>query len=284
MSLFERPSESFTAVTILPGDLSPEDRAVLARAVDQLEHSSFATKLANALGHEIERLGRMLPQPVATVADRAVEGAIRTAFSTALRTLRPRAGGGQRAAHKAVATLSGTLGGAFGFAALPVELPFSTVVMLRSIAAIARASGEDLSQPEAALACLQVFALGTGKEDRLALESSYFSVRGILAKSVSEAARFVVNRGLAEEGAPVIVRLISQIATRFGMVVSQKLAAQAVPIVGAAGGAAVNYAFIDHFQSIAEGHFTVRRLERIYGPDLVRAEYDRLRAQKRAKA
>ena len=149
MSLFERPSESFTAVTILPGDLSPEDRAVLARAVDQLEHSSFATKLANALGHEIERLGRMLPQPVATVADRAVEGAIRTAFSTALRTLRPRAGGGQRAAHKAVATLSGTLGGAFGFAALPVELPFSTVVMLRSIAAIARASGEDLSQPVA---------------------------------------------------------------------------------------------------------------------------------------
>ena len=163
MSLFERPSESFTAVTILPGDLSPEDRAVLARAVDQLEHSSFATKLANALGHEIERLGRMLPQPVATVADRAVEGAIRTAFSTALRTLRPRAGGGQRAAHKAVATLSGTLGGAFGFAALPVELPFSTVVMLRSIAAIARASGEDLSQPEAALPSIMLKSKTTKK-------------------------------------------------------------------------------------------------------------------------
>ena len=285
MSLFERPSEpAAAAVAIVPGELSPEDAAALARAVDQLEHSSFATRLANALGQEIERLGRMLPHPVANVVDRAVEGAIRAAFATTLRTLKPRKGGGQRAAHKAVVTLSGTVGGAFGLAALPVELPFSTMVMLRSIAAIARASGEDLSQPEAALACLQVFALGTSKEDRLALESSYFSVRSILAKSVSEAARFVVNRGLADEGAPVIVRLISQIATRFGVVVSQKLAAQAVPIVGAAGGAAVNYAFIDHFQSIAEGHFTVRRLERIYGPEPVRAEYSRLLAQKHAKA
>jgi phage baseplate assembly protein W len=285
MSLFERPRDATAiAVPVFPDELAPQDAAALARAVDQLEHQSFATRLANSLGHEIERFGRMLPHNVANVVDRAVEGAIRSAFTTALRTLKPQARGDQRTAHKAVATLSGTLGGAFGLAALPVELPFSTMVMLRSIAAIARASGEDLSDPEAALACLQVFALGTGKEDRAALESSYFSVRSLLAKSVTEAARFVVNRGLADEGAPVIVRLIGQIAARFGVVVSQKLAVQAVPIVGAAGGAAVNYAFIDHFQSVAEGHFTVRRLERTYGPDLVRAEYDRLLAEKRAKA
>lgn len=74
----------------------------------------------------------------------------------------------------------------------------------------------------------------------------------------------------------MILRLVSQVATRFGVVVSQKIAAQAVPLVGAAGGGAVNYAFIDHFQTIAQGHFTVRRLERIYGADVVRAEYDRL--------
>ncbi len=268
---------------VLPDALSPEDMAALARAVDQLEHKGFARRLTNALGHEIERLGRMVPANITNVVDRAGESAIRTAFNTALRTLSPRGSTDQRIAHKAVATLSGTVGGAFGLAALPIELPFSTVVMLRSIAAIARASGEDLSQPEAALACLQVFALGTDKENQLALESSYFSVRAVLAKSVSEAARFVVNRGLADEGAPVIVRLISQIAARFGVVVSQKVAAQAVPIIGAAGGAAVNYAFIDHFQSIAEGHFTVRRLERAYGPEIVRAEYDRLLPETRAE-
>jgi len=38
----------------------------------------------------------------------------------------------------------------------------------------------------------------------------------------------------------------------------------------------VNYAFIEHFQDVARGHFTVRRLERIYGKRLVRMEYERL--------
>jgi hypothetical protein len=58
--------------------------------------------------------------------------------------------------------------------------------------------------------------------------------------------------------------------------VSQKLAAQAIPLIGALGGAAVNYAFVEHFQEIARGHFTVRRLERAYGKDNVRREYERL--------
>ena len=49
-----------------------------------------------------------------------------------------------------------------------------------------------------------------------------------------------------------------------------------MPLIGALGGAAVNYAFIDHFQEIARGHFTVRRLERRYGKDAVRTAYDKL--------
>jgi hypothetical protein len=43
------------------------------------------------------------------------------------------------------------------------------------------------------------------------------------------------------------------------------------------GGAAVNMAFLQHFELIAEGQFTVRRLERVYGSRFVKAEYDRLR-------
>jgi hypothetical protein len=101
-------------------------------------------------------------------------------------------------------------------------------------------------------------------------------VRGLLAKSVTEAARYVAERGVAEQGAPVLVRFLSLVAARFGVVVSQKVVAQAVPVIGALGGAAVNYAFIEHFQDVARGHFTVRRLERIYGKELVRQEYDRL--------
>jgi hypothetical protein len=93
---------------------------------------------------------------------------------------------------------------------------------------------------------------------------------------VTQAARFIAERGVIEEGGPLLVRFVAQVASRFGVVVTQKVAAQAVPVVGALGGAAVNYAFIEHFQDVARGHFTVRRLERTYGEELVRTEYERL--------
>jgi hypothetical protein len=124
---------------------------------------------------------------------------------------------------------------------------------------------------------LQVFALG-GRDGQMdAAESGYFTIRGILAKSVTEATRYIVERGVLGEGAPVLVRFIAQVASRFGVVVTQKLAAQAVPVIGALGGAAVNYAFIDHFQEVARAHFTVRRLERLYGENAVRLAYERFR-------
>ena len=78
---------------------------------------------------------------------------------------------------------------------------------------------------------------------------------------------------------PLLVRFIAQVASRFGTVVTQKLAAQAIPIIGAVGGAAVNYAFIEHFREVARGHFAVRRLERVYGKDPVRQEYERFAAR-----
>jgi hypothetical protein len=98
-----------------------------------------------------------------------------------------------------------------------------------------------------------------------------------LAKSVTEAASYLAGRGTAREVAPALVRLVAQIGSHFGAAVSQKLVAQSVPLLGAAGGAAINYAFADHFQTIARGHFTVLRLERRYGARAVRAEYERIR-------
>ena len=122
---------------------------------------------------------------------------------------------------------------------------------------------------------MQVFALGgrAGSDD--VSESGYFAVRAMLAKSVSQAARFVLERGAMEEGAPLLVRFIAQVTSRFGLVVTQKVAAQAIPLLGGLGGAAVNYAFIEHFQEVARAHFTVRRLERVYGSEIVRKEYER---------
>jgi len=81
---------------------------------------------------------------------------------------------------------------------------------------------------------------------------------------------------VAEEGAPAIARFITTIASRFGVNVSEKIAAQAVPLIGAAGGALINTIFIDHFQDMARGHFIVRRLERVYGTDEVKRQYEKL--------
>ena len=162
---------------------------------------------------------------------------------------------------------------AFGLAALAVELPVSTMIMLRAIAAIARQEGEDLANPRARLACLEVFALGGPPGD----ETDYFAVRAMLARGLVEVADLTIGKGASREGAAFLTRFLTQIASRFGVVVSQKLAVQAVAVVGALGGAAVNLAFIEHFQEAARGHFTVRRLERVYGADLVRGEYERLK-------
>jgi EcsC protein family len=256
--------------------MSPEDLKSLRRAVLTLEHPSLAARLTNIVGKPVDLLGQALPPSAAQVIAKATSKGLEVAVKVAMKTMAPRSRSGSKGFHTALASASGAVGGAFGFTALPIELPVSTIIMLRAIANIARSEGEDLSDPETALSCVQVFALGTrsGSSTDI-LESSYFTVRGMLAKTLTEAARFVAERGVIK-GGPALVRFIAQVASRFGLVVTQKVAAQALPVLGALGGAAVNYAFVQHFQEVARGHFTVRRLERIYGKDLVRAEYERI--------
>jgi EcsC protein family len=256
--------------------MTPEDLVALRRAVQSLEHPGLAARLAHIAGKPIELIGAALPASASRVIAAATTKALEAALRVALRTVQRTPDAGSRRLHKALATASGAAGGAFGLATLPIELPVSTIIILRSIAEIARSEGENLSDPEAVLSCVQVFALGGRVGSTDVSESGYFSIRGMLAKSVTEAARFIAGRGVMEDSAPILVRFITQVATRFGVVVTQKAAAQAVPIVGALGGGTVNYVFTEHFQAVAEGHFIVRRLERTYGKNVVRTEYDRL--------
>jgi len=255
--------------------MTESDLAALRSAVAALEHPGLAARLTNMVGKPIELIGYALPASASQAITAATTKALEIALEVALRSMHQAPRAGSQRLHKVLATASGAVGGAFGLASLPIELPLSTIIMLRSIAEIARSEGEDLSDPEAALSCVQVFALGGRPGSADASESGYFAVRGMLAKSVTQAARFVVERGVVEEGGPVLVRFITQVASRFGLVVTQKLAAQAIPLVGALGGATVNYAFIEHFQEVARGHFTVRRLERAYGKEAVRKAYER---------
>ena len=260
-----------------PDTLTPEDEATLRRAVRALEGTSFASQLSGLVGRQLGFAGDLLPARVTETANKAAGTALRFALRGAVRSLPAEVQAPRNRLHLAAVAASGAVGGAFGLATLPLELPLSTTLILRSVADIARGEGEDLEDPEGLLSCLEVFALGSGREVALG-ESSYFAVRALLAKSVSEAARHILARGIADETAPVLSRLLGQIASRFGLVVSQKFVAQAVPLIGAVTGAGINAAFMDHYQRLARGHFTVRRLERVYGPDVVRAAYERIRA------
>ncbi len=263
-------------MSILQLDIASDDRAALEEAVAVLEQPNWITRLAGLAGKPVELIGNLTPNAISGLVARASQKALLAALRLAMTTLTVKPLWRSELLHKVAAAGSGAVGGTFGLATLPVELPISATLILRSIAEIARHEGEDLSDPEAALACVQVFALGSGKEDVNPAESSYFAVRAALAQSMAEAARFIAEHGFVGQGATVMIRLASEIATRFGIVVSQKVAAQAVPIIGALGGAAVNTAFMDHYQDLARAHFTVRRLERIYGRAVVRQAYDNI--------
>jgi hypothetical protein len=255
-------------------ELSSEDLNDLRNAKQVLEHPSLASRVTNLIGKPIELGFGMLPEKWSEFISEATRKALETALDLALLTLdKDETGVAQNLRHKLAVVVSGGTGGAMGIAGLIVELPISTAIMLRSIADIARGEGEQLNQPDVKLACVEVFALGGRTSADDASESGYFAVRAALARAVSEAAEFITERGLVREGAPVIARLISQLGERFGVVVTEKAAVQAVPAIGAVGGALINLVFIDHFQDIAKGHFIVRRLERKYDSATVRQAY-----------
>lgn len=248
-----------------------EDLNDLKLARDKLENTSLAAKVTNLIGMPLEKGFEKLPGKVRNNLGTITQAALMAAMKSALFTIKdePNSSKSNRM-HKLAAATSGGVGGALGFAALSVELPLSTTIMLRSIADVARSEGESIYKLESRMACMEVFAFGSpqNKGDD-AVETGYFAVRMALAESISSAAHHIASKGLAKESSPALVRMINLIAQRFSIQVSEKVAAQAVPAIGAAGGALINTIFIDHFQQMAHAHFTIRRLERKYGRDEV---------------
>lgn len=248
----------------------------LAHAKRLLENPSLAARMSSAIGSPIEKGIDLLPDGARETILDATKKSLDAALKMALYSLSDGYAEASNRTHKASAALSGAAGGVFGLSALIIELPVSTTIMLRSIADIARSEGEILRDRETQLACLEVFALSGNKGADDAAETGYFGVRAALASAVSDALKYTVSTSAANQAAPALIRLIKQIAARFSIPVTQKAAAQAVPVIGAVGGALINTLFIDHFQDIARGHFVVRRLERSYGKDVVRIAYEEL--------
>jgi hypothetical protein len=259
---------------------TPGDLEALRAAAALLEGRSFAMTLAARVGMPVESLMRLMPENAQHSIGTAVNRALEQCLKAALQFGDGHSTAAKRRGHTLATAATGAVGGFFGLPGLIFELPVTTTIMLYSIAEIARSQGEDLSDPNAALACLEVLALGpegvpggTG-----ALESAYYATRAALAQVTREAASYLAQKGAVKEGAPVLLSFVAKIAARFGLEVSEKAAAQLIPVAGAAGGLALNVLFTRHFQRLAEGHFIVRRLERTYGADSVRQAYSAVSA------
>jgi hypothetical protein len=158
------------------------------------------------------------------------------------RVLRPRRPRGNNL-HKVATAASGVASGFVGLPGVLFDIPFTTTTILRSIAEVARDSGEDITSEDTKRACLEVLAFGGPSAADDETEIGYWATRIGMS-------HLTVNL------------LIKSAAGRFGLVISEKFLAQAVPIAGAVAGGALNYAFTDYYQTMARIHFCLRSLDR----------------------
>lgn len=275
--------------------MDPKDILFIAEAARYFERRSFAVSAANIVGKPVEFAVDNLPvrvkEGVATATRKAMEAALKVAVQTLDQPgeVRPDPGNFEmtnlivRSSNRGHTVLTAVLGGVSGFLGgwtIGAELPLTTTIMMRAIADTAKRFGEDVSRPEVQLECMSIFALGSKSPADDAMESAYYTARIGLGALVKDAAAFVAGKSgkdlaelLAKRSAPIVSSLLVRIAQRFKIVVSEKLIAQAVPVVGAVGGATLNTLFTEHYNKVAMYHFGLKNLERKYGVEVVRSEY-----------
>jgi len=267
--------------------ITPEDLAAIESAKSSMNDIGFLMTSLNHLGEGIEIGIKMIPQKQQVWLQKNVNNILMTLVKSNLATMEKgnKFKNPSPKIYKSLVTATGALSGALGSttgigtALFASELAVSTKFIMRSIMDIARSEGEDLYNIDTQLSCLQVFTLGGNTKDDDGLETSYYTSKIALDNALKGATSYIskngingLNKLLLNSGNP-LVKLISTVASRFTIQVSEKFMAQAMPIIGAAGGGTINYLFINHFQKMAKAHFTIRRLERKYGEEMVKTKY-----------
>lgn len=163
----------------------------------------------------------------------------------------------------AAAMLSGAVGGAGGLATSVAELPVTVTVILHAIRRAAVEQGFDPDDPAIRAECLRVFTAGSplGSDD--GVNTSFLSAR------------------LTVTG-PAIQRLVASVAPKLATALGQKLAAQAVPVLGAVAGAGLNAAFLRYYREMAEIRFALLRLAEQHGAEEILTAFAKAVAPKPA--
>lgn len=218
---------------------------IAALAARQRRAGGLAMKLVNMAGTRIENRLESLPDGVKDRIEGAASRALEQSYFLAGRTsdIAPQM---SHRGHLALATLSGAVGGAGGIATALTELPVTVTVIFRALQKIAAEYGFDPETVETRLECLQVFGSGGPLKRDDGVNTSFLSAR-------------VALNGAA------LNRVIATVAPRFAAVLGEKLAAQAVPLLGSVAGAGINYAFVNYYQEMAHVRFGLKRLAQDYG-------------------
>ena len=249
----------------VPAPLHPYPKAeIAALAARQMRADGPLMRIINKLGGKIEAQMEHLPEGLRRQIERVTYEALTRAVTLAGHGRRA-PDFGPRGAH-AMAAFTGALGGAGGIVTALAELPVTVTVILHAILRAAEAEGFDTSLPEVRAEALRVLMAGGPMADDDGINTSFIGARMTLT-------------------GPALHRLLAKIVPGFATVLSQKLAAQTVPILGAVTGAALNAAFLTHYRELAHIRFGLLRLTVLHGAEPVRAGFEReLRARKRLKA
>ncbi|MFQ1699101.1 EcsC family protein [Loktanella agnita] len=244
--------------------LTDDARAEIAAIADRQRRARGMLMTAiSFVGHQVEDGLKLLPKSVRGQVNELARQALRQSYDVASKS---RGGIGERVEsdrmHRFIAALTGAVGGVGGIPTALAELPVATTLIFRSVQSVAAQHGEDPLSDETRMECLAVFGSGGPGDADDGVDTSFLGAR----LSLSGAA---VNK------------LISKVAPKFAAVLSQKLASQAVPVLGAAAGAGTNYAFVDYYVSMAHVHFALRRLTRLYGEEVVMDEFHRALAARK---
>jgi len=210
-------------------------------AVRYRSAGGLGIEVLNLLGTQADGLVDGLPRPVRDRLEGATEVALKQAMKAANGSRRIIGAGQPSWLQTAVATSMGAAGGICGVGTALAELPLTTTVLLRTIQDVAEELEFDPTSENVQFDCIQVFAAA-----------------GPLAHDDGADLGFLGARMALSSGG--MQRLVAWVAPRLAAVFGQKLAAQAVPVLGAAAGAATNYAFINYYREIARVHFGLRKL------------------------
>jgi hypothetical protein len=248
-----------------PAPLTDEARAEIASlALRQRRAGGLLMKGILFVGAQVEDGLKLLPAPVRSQIEGAARIALQHSYNIAAKSRAPgltaRIAGDR--VHKVMAAVSGALGGIGGLPTALAELPVATTVIFRAVQGVAAQHGEDPLSHETRLECLRVFGSGGPQEADEGIDTSFIGAR------------------LSLSGAAV-QKLISRVAPHFAAIMSQKLASQTVPVLGAAAGAGTNYAFMAYYVEMAHVHFGLRRLTRLHGDAAVLDLFHKIAAEGR---